>query len=145
MIDCLVLQSMDSPRRDFEWRLYMARKLADEGISSVIAGARQIRRLARSLRGCIYLGRRGANTGRSAGDMRFLRVLDGQGHKVFYLHDEGAFFHGGFYKESARQMHPIEYLSEPCFERLYFWGEKQRAALMDDVPAALREKKTSSR
>ena len=87
----IVLQTIDSPRRDLEWRVFMALKLSHEGISSVIGSVGQINSLLEKSENCIYFGRFGGASGRTEFDKRTIELMQENNTSMFFLHDEGAF------------------------------------------------------
>jgi surface carbohydrate biosynthesis protein len=125
----IVLQSIDSPRRDFEWRLLMAKKLGDHGVASIIGSKTAIKTIHRHTTDAIFFGRLNSNNGRSEGDKKYLDEMEKRGTKIFFIHDEGAFYLKERYEEDVNRIYPKEYLSKSIVERMYFWGESQKNIL----------------
>lgn len=120
-----VLQTVDSPRRDLEWRVFMALKLSKEGISSVIGSVGQINALLEKSNNCIYFGRLPSNTGRTDFDNRMLSLMKKNNTSLFFLHDEGAFFLKGEYEQATKRVYPENLFSLPVVEKVFFWGKEQ--------------------
>ena len=121
----IVFQSVDSPRRDLEWRLYLASKLAKRGISSIVGPARTIRFMQQFSKDCYYVGRLNSNTARSKGDKEYFKRFEKNNTALFYIHDEGGFFQSRLYKLSTRRVYPEEYFSNKAFKKVFFWGNAQ--------------------
>lgn len=122
----IVLQTIDSPRRDLEWRVFVALKLSREGISSVIGSVGQINSLLEKSENCIYLGRFGGASGRTGFDKRTIELMQENNTSMFFLHDEGAFYLNGEYERLVKLIYPEVYFSLPVLEKVFFWGEKQK-------------------
>ena len=61
----IIFQVIDSPRRDLEWRLYMALRFSKQGISSVIGDTHQIKPIHEKSKNCIWFGRLAGANGRT--------------------------------------------------------------------------------
>lgn len=122
----IVLQSVDSPRRDMEWRLFMAAKLAEKGIASVIGSKAAIRAIHARSKNCVFLGRLDSNTGRTKHDKKYLKEMEDKGTAMFFLHDEGGLYYKGEYEEWVRRIYPEEYFGNEVFKKILFWGEAQQ-------------------
>lgn len=123
----IVLQAIDSPRRDLEWRLHIAQKLSTKGISSVIGNMREINHILEKSQNCIYFGRLPGNTGRTDFDYRTLEIMKKNKTYLFFLHDEGAFYLVGEYESAVRRVYPLSVFENDVCKKVFFWGEKQRA------------------
>jgi len=121
-----VIQSIDSPRRELDWRLMMAAQLYKMGISSVIGSKTQIELVNVISTDCVYFGRLNGVTGRSVSDQSFMKIAELNRTKIFFLHDEGGFYFSNEYEHAVRKIYPQTLFSHDCFKRVYFWGEKQR-------------------
>lgn len=127
----IVLQSVDSPRRDLEWRLLLAAKLSKENIGSVIGKGDVISRINKYSKNCIYLGRLNSNTARSVSDRKYLKQMAENGTQIFFLHDEGALYLKSDYDSAVRRIYPEEYFSLPFMQKVFFWGNRQRSVFSD--------------
>lgn len=131
MKQCIVLHAVDSPRRDMEWRIYMAAKLAERGISSVIGPKSAIRALHARSKNCIFLGRLDSNTGRTKPDREYVEEMEKRGTFLLFLHDEGALYYKGEYEDWVRKIYPEEYFGSKAVKKVLFWGEAQRNFFKD--------------
>ncbi len=122
----IVLQAIDSPRRDLEWRVYVAYKLSTEGISSIIGNMREINHILEKSENCIYFGRLPGNTGRTEFDNRTLSIMKKNKTDLLFLHDEGAFYLAGEYESAVRRVYPLSVFDNPVCKKVFFWGQKQR-------------------
>jgi len=122
----IVLQSVDSVRRDLEWRIYMAYKLSQRGYGSVIGPKEEVRRVHAGTRNCIFLGRLDSNTGRMPVDREYLDAMKQRGTSLYFIHDEGALYYTGEYEESVKRIYPEEYFSIPFLKKIFFWGDMQK-------------------
>lgn len=122
----IVLQSVDSPRRDFEWRLFVARRLAKMGYASIIGSKSDISRIHEYSRDCVFLGRLHSNTSRSKTDRRLVKRMEENNTSLFFLHDEGAFYLKGTYEEAVKRIYPEEYFSSSAMAKVFFWGNAQQ-------------------
>lgn len=126
MKQSIVLQSVDSPRRDTEWRIFVAAKLAERGISSVIGSKSAIRGIHARSENCIFLGRLGSNTGRTSADVEYVKEMERKKTALFFLHDEGALYYRGEYEKWVRRTYPEEYFGSDAVKKVLFWGEAQK-------------------
>jgi surface carbohydrate biosynthesis protein len=126
MSKVIVLQAIDSPRRDTEWRIFMAAKLAERGISSIVGSRSAIRSIHARSKNCIFLGRLDTNTGRNIHDQKYVKEMEEKGTAFFFLHDEGALYYKGEYEEAVRRIYPEEYFESEAVKKVLFWGEAQR-------------------
>jgi len=123
----VVLSCIDSPRRDFGWRLLMAKKLADQGISTVLGKPHDIFLILSILRKALVFGRFGGNTGRGKFDVDLVKQIELTRSSMFFLHDEGAFYYKEEYESAVRRIYPEEYFSKPFLKKVFFWGDRQRS------------------
>ena len=121
----IVLQTIDSPRRDLEWRIFMALKFSEEGISSIIGHANQIKIIHEKSENCLFFGRLAGNSGRTDFDRNTLETCKKNNTSVFFLHDEGGFYYEGEYQDVVKRIYPEIYFSLPVFKRVFFWGREQ--------------------
>jgi surface carbohydrate biosynthesis protein len=121
----IVLQTIDSPRRDFEWRVFMALKFSKEGISSIIGNTNQIKIIHEKSENCLFFGRLAGNTGRTNFDLNTLDTCKKNNTSLFFLHDEGGFHNVGSYQDDVKRIYPKNHFSNPVFKRVYFWGKEQ--------------------
>lgn len=131
MKQSIVLQAVDSPRRDMEWRLFVAAKLAARGISSVIGSKSAIRSIHARSKNCIFLGRLDSNTGRTSYDREYVKEMEKKGTAFFFLHDEGALYYKGEYEDWVRKIYPEEYFGSDALKKVLFWGDAQRNVFED--------------
>lgn len=131
MKQSIVLQAVDSPRRDMEWRLFMAAKLAERGISSIIGSKSAIRSIHARSNNCIFLGRLDSNTGRTSSDREYVKEMEKRGTALFFLHDEGALYFKGEYEDWVRKIYPEEYFGSDAVKKVLFWGEAQHNIFKD--------------
>lgn len=122
----IILQAIDSPRRDFEWRLFMAKRLMDEGYASIIGSKSQIKEIHKRSENCIFLGRLNSNTARSEGDKKFITEMKERNTALFFIHDEGGFYLKGHYEASVRRIYPEEYFGLDIMKKVFFWGAAQQ-------------------
>ncbi|MAA74156.1 MAG: hypothetical protein CMN28_05570 [Salinisphaeraceae bacterium] len=125
-MSAIVLQSIDSPRRDFEWRLFIAAKLSQKNIASIIGNGGAVSRIHKYSKNCIYLGRLNSNTARSENDKRYLMQMMQNGTKVFFIHDEGGLYLKSDYEAAVRRVYPEEYFALSFFKKVFFWGDRQK-------------------
>lgn len=123
----VVLSSVDSPRRDLGWRLLLAKKLADQGIGTVLGRPHDIYLILSLMRGALIFGRFGGNTGRGQFDLDLIDKIQETASSMYFLHDEGAFYYRNEYASAVKRIYPEEYFSRPFLKKVYFWGERQRA------------------
>lgn len=121
----IVLLPIDSTRRDLEWRVFLAAQLAKAGIHSVIMDNRVFRRVHRHSYNCLLLAR-------VREDHDILTSGATRKTKVFYLHDEGAFYLKAAYLETVRRIYPQSLFKNPMIEKIFFWGRKQMTVFKDD-------------
>jgi surface carbohydrate biosynthesis protein len=122
----IVLQAIDSPRRDLEWRLYVAYQLSTKGLSSIIGSMREINHILEKSENCIYFGRLPGNTGRTDFDRRTLEIMQKNKTDLFFLHDEGAFYLAGEYESAVRRVYPLSVFENSVCKKVFFWGKKQK-------------------
>lgn len=120
-----VIQSIDSPRRELDWRLMIAAELYKRGISSFIGSKTQVELVNAISKNCVYFGRLNGVTGRSVIDQSFMKTAEDNGTKIFFLHDEGGFYFSNEYESAVRKIYPESLFEHSCFKRVYFWGKKQ--------------------
>lgn len=123
----VVLSSIDSPRRDLGWRLLMAKKLADQGISTVLGRPHDIYLVLSLMRGALIFGRFGGNSGRGQFDLDLIQKIQKTSSSMHFLHDEGAFYYRNEYESAVKRIYPEEYFSRPFLKKVYFWGDRQRS------------------
>lgn len=123
----LVLTVLDSPRRDFEWRLFLATRLARSGISSVIGSKSAIKLIHSRSRHAILLGRLASVGGRSERDLMWVDSFPSRNTKWIFFHDEGGIYPKWIYETNVRRGYPEQYFSEPFMSKVLFWGERQRS------------------
>jgi len=128
----IVFQSIDSPRRELEWKLLLAAKLSKSQIHSVIGSKASINSIHRISRNCIFLGRLNSVTGRNDSDKEYIRQMEKNRTSIFFLHDEGAFYFEGEYQDAVRKIYPEEIFANPVCKKVFFWGERQRSVLSDN-------------
>lgn len=121
----IVLLTIDSTRRDLEWRMFLASQLAKVGIQSVIMDSTSFRRVNQHSRNCLFLGRVRV-------DHTLLNSMKKRNTKIFFLHDEGAFYRQGSYAETVKKIYPPVIFAHPLIERIFFWGPKQMNLFADD-------------
>lgn len=122
----LVLTVLDSPRRDFEWRLFLATRLARSGISSAIGSKRAIRSLHGRTKNAILFGRLCSVAGRSKDDLSWVDSFPMRNTKWIFLHDEGGIYPERIYDRYVKRGYPEQYFSEPYLSKILFWGERQQ-------------------
>lgn len=123
----LVLTALDSPRRDFEWRLFLASKLAEAGVSTAIGKKHAIREIQSRSRNAILLGRLGSAGNRSEADIAWTKTFDSSGTRWLYFHDEGGLYAKGHYATGAARAYPEPFFDEKYLKRVFFWGPRQAA------------------
>lgn len=131
MKQSIVLHAVDSPRRDMEWRLFLAAKLAERGITSIIGSKSAIRAIHARSKNCVFLGRLDSNTGRTKPDREYVSEMEKRGTSLLFLHDEGALYFKGEYEDWVRKIYPEEYFGSKAVKKVLFWGEAQRNLFKD--------------
>lgn len=121
----IVLQGIDSPRRDLEWRLLIANLLCNEGISSVIGSLRDLHHMHEHSRNCVWFGRLPSNTGRTEFDRKMLMTMQRNNTSLFFLHDEGAFYLNGEYESAVNRVYPVQVFNLPICKKVFVWGKRQ--------------------
>ena len=124
-VNRLVLTALDSPRRDFEWRLFLANKLAEAGVSTAIGAKPAIRDIQSRSQNAIILGRLGSAGNRSKGDIAWVNTFDPNGTRWLYFHDEGGLYAKGHYADGAARAYPEPFFGEVYMSRILFWGARQ--------------------
>jgi surface carbohydrate biosynthesis protein len=122
----VTLHLIDSPRRDLENKLVLASHLANHGIASIIGIQTFIKHIHSGSKGCLWLGRLCSNDGNHPVDKNLRRIMQENNTRLFYLHDEGAFYFKGFYENVVLRTHPVDLVNEKQTEKIFFWGEKQK-------------------
>lgn len=125
MIKKIVLHSIDSPRRELEWKLFVAKQLLHIGFHSVIGSKTQIKIIHENSRNCIFLGRLDSVTGRTESDLNYLKSMAINNTKLFYFHDEGAFYFQSEYATAVKKIYPESLLTSDVLVKMFFWGKKQ--------------------
>jgi len=105
----------------------LAKKLAEQGVSTVIGKPHDIFLILSLIQGALVFGRFGGNTGRGRFDIDFINQMEATKSSMFFLHDEGAFYCKGEYESAVKRIYPEEYFSRLFLKKDYFWGEKQRS------------------
>jgi|GEM_PF-1635420 len=134
----IVLQSIDSPLRDFEWRLFVAWKLSQVGMESIIGSKSAIRKIHSASRNCIFLGRLDTNTGRTKHDKLYLKKMGENNTALFFLHDEGGLYLSRDYAEAVARIYPTEIYDLPLTKAIFFWGDKQKNIYQERVSSENR-------
>lgn len=127
----LVLTVLDSPRRDFEWRLFLATRLARLGVSSAIGSKGAIKAIHARSKNAILLGRLTSAAGRSEHDLKWVSSFPATKTKWVFFHDEGGIFPKGVYDSNVKRGYPDKYFDDPCLSKILFWGEDQRVVYQD--------------
>lgn len=122
----VTLQIIDSPRRDLENKLVLASHLANYGIASIIGTPQYIRHVHSRSKRCLWLGRFGSVDGNHTIDKILRKNMPEHKTRLFYLHDEGAFYLKGFFEHSVIRTHPIDLVDEKQTEKIFFWGDRQK-------------------
>lgn len=115
---------IDSPRRDLEWRLILAKKLSDRGVSSFLGSAHKVRK-SYAKTGGVLVGRLGGTSGRSKFDKIFLEEINNSQGRIFYFHDEGGAFKVNDYERETKLAYPSELFEKKAIHKVYFWGQAQ--------------------
>ena len=126
----IILMSVDSPRRDLEWRIFLAKKFTDLGYTVLVGTKNEIKKIHHSSKNCIFLGRFNSNNGRSERDKKYFKNMIKRNTRIFFYHDEGAFGSQSMFEEDVIKTHPIEYLSYSKFIKLLTWGVRQKEELI---------------
>lgn len=129
----IVLQSIDSPRRELEWKLFMSKKMSDIGFDSVIGSKTQIKLIHETSRNCVFLGRLDSVTGRARPDIDYLASMKKNNTKMFYLHDEGGFYFKSEYADAVKKIYPENIFGLNEVEKVFFWGRKQVEVFKDST------------
>ncbi len=138
MVKKIVLHTIDSPLRDFEWRLFVAWKLSQVGMESIIGSKSAVRKIHSASRNCIFLGRLNSNTGRSKQDKLYLKEMVENNTALFFLHDEGGLYCSRDYAESVARIYPPEFYDLPVTKAIFFWGHKQKDIYQEKVSSENR-------
>ncbi|MGY6587770.1 MAG: surface carbohydrate biosynthesis protein [Wenzhouxiangella sp.] len=127
----LVLTSLDSPRRDFEWRLFLASRLARYGISSAIGSKSSIKKIQKRSRNAILFGRLSSAAGRSQSDRLWLESFNPSNTKWVFFHDEGGIYPEWIYEQNVRRAYPEQFFKESYMSKVCFWGARQEQLFSD--------------
>lgn len=57
--------------------------------------------------------------------------MEQNGTKLFYLHDEGGFYFRGEYDDAVKKIYPNELFNSKSFDKIFFWGERQKSVFED--------------
>lgn len=121
----LVLTAVDSPRRDLEWRLFLASRLAERGIATVIGPKWAIRDIQSRSHNAILFGRLNSAGSRSTEDLSWTSTFDHRATRWLYFHDEGGLYARGRYDQGVARSYPEPFFSEDYMVRVHFWGSRQ--------------------
>ena len=79
--------------RELDYRLVLAARLARQGVTLLLGNHTDIYELGRRMRGAVYVGKHILNLNPSSITERY-EVMKACGHRVVFLHEEGAIFSG---------------------------------------------------
>lgn len=110
--------------RELDYRLVLAARLARPGVNILLGNHTDIYQLGLRMRGAVYLGKHILNLNPSSITDRY-DAMKKQGHRVVFLHEEGAIFHGdraAWEKGLIRKFDPRWMRPE---DTICAWGEAQ--------------------
>lgn len=130
----VVLMPTDSPKRDLEWKIALAARLATHGFRTVIGTKGYINKVHKGSKNCIWLGRFFSNDSRMPSDLSLMDNFEKNNTHVFFLHDEGALYIKRFYENTVLRIYPVEHFSKAFFKKIFFWGERQKDVVLKVEP-----------
>ncbi len=139
----IVLQPVDSPKRDLEAKVVQAAFNAGAGFSTVIGTKPFVIECQKSSGNAFWVGRLSTNDGRSHGDGALLSSFDARGTALYFHHDEGAFHARKMYRQSIERIHPLEVWQRDCVRSFMTWGEVQRKICAELVPGSAEKTMTT--
>jgi surface carbohydrate biosynthesis protein len=128
----IIFLPIESFKRDALSRVYLANKLCNNDPKiEVIIGHPEIllNVILPSIKNAIWLGRFISLSGDSDADKRLISKLKKQKCKMYYLHDEGAFYADDNYNEALEMLHNPVLLNQNYVKYVLVWGEYQKKYL----------------
>lgn len=135
----ILLQPVDSPRRDLEAKIVQAAFNANAGFTTVIGTKRYIVECQRASRNAFWVGRLQSNDGRTPGDVALCEKFEGNATSLFFHHDEGAFHARKTYKNSMERIHPLHLHLSGFLRKFMLWGELQKQICLELCPDGERK------
>jgi surface carbohydrate biosynthesis protein len=132
MLKKIILLPIESFKRDALSRVYLANKLCNSDFKfEVIIGHPEIllNVILPSVKNAIWLGRFISLTGDSKADKKLVLLMKRQNCRMFYLHDEGAFYADDNYDQALQMLHNPEFLNQEFVKYVFVWGEYQKEYL----------------
>ncbi|NOG32800.1 hypothetical protein HLB35_15445 [Halomonas sp. TBZ9] len=111
--------NVDSPKRDLEWRLMMAVKLAKKGAVSVVGQKEYTFPAHSQSTNAIWFGRFAANNATSDMDNELFKKVRENNTSIFFLHDEGGFYIKETYEKAIFRIHPPHLLKNDFVKRFF--------------------------
>jgi surface carbohydrate biosynthesis protein len=125
-----VLIPIESFKRDALSRIYLANYLSKLGIRCIIGNPEILLNIILpSVQNAIWLGRFISLSGDTNVDVTLLDILKKQNGKMYFLHDEGAFYADDNYLAALTLLHNPKYLNHHVIEYIMVWGEFQKKNL----------------
>jgi surface carbohydrate biosynthesis protein len=128
----IILLPIESFSRDSLSRVYLANKLCENNSEiKVIIGHPEIllNVFLPAIKNAIWLGRFISLTGDTKADDKLNTILKKHNCKMFFLHDEGAFYADDNYDEALKMLHCPKLLNKEHVKYVLVWGEYQKKYL----------------
>lgn len=126
----IVLIPIESFKRDALSRIFFGSQLNLNGIDVIIGPPMVLLDvILPSVSNPIWIGRFISLTGDSSADNRLLNTLKKQNGKIYYLHDEGAFYADDNYESSLHMLHNAKLMNDDVVQYVLVWGECQKQIL----------------
>jgi len=123
----IVLLPIESFKRDALSRVYLANEFKKSGIEVIIGHPEILLNIILpSVKQPIWLGRFISLTGDKPEDNELLKSLNKQKGKMYYLHDEGAFYADDNYHEALEMLHNPILMADHVIKKVCVWGDYQK-------------------
>ncbi len=139
----IILQPVDSPRRDLEAKIVQAAYNANAGFTTVIGKKSLVIACQKESRNAFWVGRLSSNDGRTPRDRRLCEGFEQAGTRLYFHHDEGAFHPKIIYRNAIDRIHPLEYHSRSFLASFLVWGEIQKRLCVELCPESEEKIKVS--
>lgn len=120
----VLLFPLETIVRELDYRLVLAARLVRPGVTLLLGNHTDIYELGRRMRGAVYVGKHILNLNPNSITERY-DAMKAQGHRVVFLHEEGAIFNGdraAWEKGLIRKFDPRWMKPE---DTICAWGEAQ--------------------
>ena len=137
----IVLLPIESFKRDALSRVYLGNELIKMGVEVIIGHPEILLNIILpSVEQPIWLGRFISLTGDKPEDKELLKSLNKKKGKMYYLHDEGAFYADDNYNEAIDMLHKPRLMADDAVKKVCVWGDYQKNYL--DKYKKIKEKVT---